>query len=71
MSNRSFPVDIGDNLTVGHLKDGIMKKNLASFDGVDSYTIELWKVSGFPIYVHNLRQDFPSESDSQATQEPG
>ena len=42
LSDKSFSVDIEDNLTVGHLKDVIVKKNPASFEGVDAYELDLW-----------------------------
>ena len=48
LSDRSFHVDIEDNLTVDHLKDAIVKKNPVSFEDVDSDELHLWKVSGFP-----------------------
>jgi len=48
MSDRSFPVDIGDDCTIGHLKNEIVKNNPVSFEGVDAYVLDLWEVSGFP-----------------------
>jgi len=47
-SDRSLPVDIGDDRTIGHLKDAIVKKNPVWFEGVDAYELDLWKVSAFP-----------------------
>jgi hypothetical protein len=62
ISDRSFPVDIGDDRTVGHLKDAIVKKNPVSFEGVDAYKLDLWKVSGFP--------PFSTYADSSPTRRP-
>jgi hypothetical protein len=48
MSDRSFSVDIKDNLTVDDLKVAIVKKKPLSFKNVDADELDLWKVSGFP-----------------------
>jgi len=66
ISNRSFPVDIEDDRTVGHLKDAIVKKNQATFEGVDAYELDLWKVpvSGCPpsqLMLIIFLQDIPSD----------
>jgi len=48
ISDRSFPVDIGDDRTVGHLKAEIVKKKPFSFENVDPDELDLWKVGGCP-----------------------
>ena len=48
ISDRSFSVDVEENLTVDHLKAAIVKKNPISFENVDPYELDLWKVSAFP-----------------------
>ena len=63
MSDRSFSVDIGDDRTVGDLKNEIVKKSPLSFENVDPYELDLWKVSGCPpflTYADNL-QDIHSD----------
>jgi hypothetical protein len=64
MSDRSFPVDINDNLTVGHLKEMIVKKKPASFEGVDADELDLWKVSGFPPFS-TYADNFPTRRPFQ------
>ena len=59
ISDRSFPIDIEDNLTVGHLKDAIVKKTPVAFEGVDAYELDLWDVSGFPP-VSTCADKFPT-----------
>ena len=44
VSASEFPVDIEDSLSVGHLKDAIVKKNSNAFPGVDAAQLTLWKV---------------------------
>ncbi len=59
-SDSSFPVDIDDNLTVGHLKDAIVKKKPLAFQDVDPDELDLWKVSGFtPTYADNFPTRHP------------
>jgi len=62
MSDRSFSVDIGDDRTVGDLKNEIVKKNPLSFENVDPYELDLWKVSGFP--------PFSTYADNCSTRHP-
>jgi len=59
ISDRSFSIDIEDNLTVGHLKDAIVKKKPISFEGVDADELDLWDVSGFPP-VSTCADNFPT-----------
>jgi hypothetical protein len=66
ISDRSFPVDIGDDRTVGHLKDAIVKKNPVSFEGVDAYKLDLWKVSGFPPFS-TYADNFPTRRPFRLT----
>ncbi|KAF8331793.1 hypothetical protein F5887DRAFT_55172 [Amanita rubescens] len=42
-SNSPFAIDIGQSMTVYHLKKAIKKKKERTFDGIDSDTLELWK----------------------------
>ena len=72
ISDRSFPVDIGDDRTVGHLKAEIVKMNPVSFGGVDSYELDLWEVSGYPpfsTYADNFptRHPFRLTGNSRST----
>jgi hypothetical protein len=46
---------------VGHLKDAIVKKKPALFEGVDADELDLWKVSAFSTYADNFLQDIPSD----------
>src|SRR5260221_2584972 len=69
-SDRSFSVDIEDNRTAGHLKNAILKRNPVSFEDVDAYELDLWKVSGCPLfstYTDNLptRHPFRSTNNSR------
>ncbi|KAI0299587.1 hypothetical protein BC826DRAFT_995400 [Russula brevipes] len=41
----SFPVDIEDSKTVGHLKEEILRKNSNGLPGIDAIDLKLWKVS--------------------------
>jgi hypothetical protein len=69
-SDRSFPVDIGDDRTIGHLKDAIVKKKPLSFQDVEPDELDLWKVSAFPpcsTYADNFptRHPFRSTGNSR------
>jgi hypothetical protein len=60
--NRSFSVDVEDNITVDHLKYNIVKKNPVSFENVDPNELDLWKVGGFPslsTYADNFPTRYP------------
>ena len=64
-SDRSFAVDIGDNRTIAHLKDAIVKKKPLSFENVEPDELVLWKVSAFPpcsTYADNLPTRHPFQS---------
>ena len=72
ISDRSFPVDIGDDRTVGHLKAEIVKKKPFSFENVDPDELDLWKVSGCPpfsTYADNFptRHPFRLTGNSRST----
>ena len=58
VSTRSFPVDLEDDRTVGHLKEEIVKKKPATFTDVDADELILWEVSSFSplslIHAHNF-----------------
>jgi len=66
ISDRSFSINIEDNLTVDHLKDAIVKKNPVSFQGVDPYELDLWDVSGFPP-VSTSADNFPTRHPFRST----
>jgi hypothetical protein len=40
----SFPIDIKDDTTVGHLKNAIKKEKKSIFDNIDANNLTLWKV---------------------------
>ena len=64
MSKASFPVDIEDILTVGDLKEAIVKKKQVAFANVDPDDLDLWQVSSlplFPAYAYNFAR-YPSRS---------
>lgn len=46
VSDCSFPVDIRDNLTVGHLKNEIWNRKPQALASVDPDELTLWKVGG-------------------------
>jgi hypothetical protein len=52
VSNAPFPIDIGESMTVGHLKIAIKKMKENALSGIDPDTLEIWKVSRtFPVRV--------------------
>jgi hypothetical protein len=60
VSNRSFSVDIEDNLTVDHLKDAITKKKPGSFANVDPDELDLWKIQpqlALIIFLQDIHSD--------------
>ncbi|KAF5367794.1 hypothetical protein D9615_010503 [Tricholomella constricta] len=68
VSNRAFPVDIEDVRTVGHLKEAIVNKKLATFDNVDSDQLDLWtpliaiKVKGNLKDAVGSKSQYPEET---------
>lgn len=74
VSTSEFPVDIEDSLSVGHLKDEIVKRNSNAFLGVDAAQLMLWKVRNLLPSIHRFSfTTFLSGfySNLQATQGPG
>ncbi len=55
MSNNPFAIDIGQSMTVDHLKKAIKKEKERTFEVIESDTLELWKVSEvFPVRVDDI-----------------
>jgi hypothetical protein len=45
LSNRSFPIDIDESRTVGHLKKDIVKEKPTTFATIEADLLEIQKVS--------------------------
>lgn len=55
VSDNPFAIDIGQSMTVDHLKKAIKKENQRTFESIESDAIELWKVSEiFPVWVDDI-----------------
>jgi hypothetical protein len=67
VSVTAFPVDIEHSITVGHLKDAILKKKSPMFANVDTDQLTLWKVSGFSPLLQNYALKSPTRSPSRST----
>lgn len=57
MSYDPFSVRIGKSETIDDLKEAIKKRMENAFSGVDSYLLNLWKVSIFSGFVMIRRFD--------------
>ena len=66
ISDRSFSVDVEENITVDHLKLAIVKRNPVSFAGVDAYELDLWKVSAF-LPFSTFADNFPTRHPFRLT----